>query len=342
MRNRIIAIVLVGLLLAVFLLKSCAPDESGTGPEPGTTPTEQPLAVPSFNTDSSYNFIAKQVAFGPRVPASEGHKKCGDWLVATLAAFGADTVIEQKGTVTAYNGQPYPLRNIIASWRPEKKERILLLAHWDTRPFADRDKSRKNEAIDGANDGGSGVGILLEIARHLKDLPSGLGVDIFFTDVEDMGEPAEGGMGAALDNAESMKSWCLGSQYWVRNPHVKDYTARFGILLDMCGTTDARFPREALSMKYAPNIVNKVWQHAAAAGHGDRFLSETRVYVGIDDHIPVNQELGIPTIDIIAWDPNTMGFTPSWHTHADNMSVIDKATLNAVGSTVMRTLWAEK
>jgi Zn-dependent M28 family amino/carboxypeptidase len=232
-----------------------------------------------------------------------------------------------------------PLRNIIASWQPEKKDRLLLFTHWDTRPVADHDKERPNDPIDGANDGGSGTAVWLELARHLRAQPTALGIDIFFTDVEDMGEPA-GAMGG--DDANSQKTWCLGSQYWAKNPHVPGYKARFGILLDMVGSADARFPREAFSMRYAPLVVNKVWKTAAAVGHGDRFLSETRQYVGIDDHVVVNESLGIPSIDIIAFDPTTGGFPPTWHTHADNLANIDKESLQAVGATVTQVVWAEK
>lgn len=326
----------LALTLLALALTACGP-ETGTTPEVAPPP---PVLAPAplFDPDSAYAFVAKQVAFGPRVPGTPAHRACGDWLVATLKGYGA-TVIEQTGTVTAYNGQPVPLRNIIASWQPEKKDRLLLFAHWDTRPVADHDTERPNDPIDGANDGGSGTAIWLELARHLQAQPTALGIDIFLTDVEDMGEPS-GAMGG--DDENSTRTWCLGSQYWVKNPHVPNYTARFGILLDMVGSVDARFPREAFSMRYAPQVVNKVWKAAAATGHGDRFLSETRQYVGIDDHVIVNEGLGIPSIDIIAFDASTNGFPPTWHTHADNLAGIDKESLQAVGATVTQVVWAEK
>jgi hypothetical protein len=341
MRNRIIAIGLAALLLAAFLLKSCAPD-SGPTPDPEVKPA-QPALVPAplFDPDSAYGFVAKQVSFGPRVPGSPAHKACADWLVATLKRFGADTVIEQKGTVTAFNGQPVPLRNIIASWSPEKKDRLLLMAHYDTRPFADHDDERQNEPIDGANDGGSGVGVWLEVARHISEQRPALGIDIFFTDVEDMGQPNQGVMGAPMEQ-NSIKTWCLGSQYWVKNPHVPNYTARFGILLDMIGSEGATFPREGLSMRFAPQVVSKIWKAAAATGHGDRFKSETRQYVGIDDHMIVNEGTGIPVADIIAFDERTNAFPSTWHTHDDNLKGISKESLQAVGTTVTQVVWAER
>ena len=335
MRNRIIAAALIALLLV--LLRSCAPDGGGT-PAPSKVIPELPALPPTplFHADSAYAYVQKQVDFGPRVPGSQGHQVCGDWLVDFLKQY-ADTVIEQTGHVTAFNGQQVPLRNIIASWKPELKQRVLLMAHWDTRPFADRDNERQGEPILGANDGGSGVGILLEVARHLAAHPSSIGVDVFFTDVEDYGAP-----GGSMTAGDPEQSWCLGSQYWTKNPHVKDYTARFGILLDMCGARDARFPKEAFSMKYAPQIVNRVWKTADALGHGNYFLDETKYYVGVDDHVSVNERLRIPTIDIIEYNAGTSGFHPSWHTHDDDMDVIDRATLKAVGQTVLEVVWKER
>ena len=324
-------------VLIAALFAACQPEGSTTTP---TAEPAQPALAPAplFNSDSAYAYVAKQVAFGPRVPGTAAHKACGDWLVAKLKNYGA-RVIEQNAQVTIYNGQQVPMRNIIASWEPDNKNRVLLFTHWDARPFADQDSVRKNEPIDAANDGGSGVAVLLEIARHLASTPPQIGVDIFLNDVEDMGEP-EGAMGA--DQSSSIDTWCLGTQYWTKNPHVPNYKARFGILLDMVGSKDAVFPRESYSMQYAPNVVNKVWKAAAATGHGDRFLSETRNFVGGLDHVFVNENMGIPSIDIIAWDPATGRFPSSWHTHADNMAVIDKETLQPVGATVTQVVWAER
>ncbi|MBL7983443.1 MAG: M28 family peptidase [Flavobacteriales bacterium] len=337
-----IAIGLIAVFVGLFMLKSCTPDPKPSVPV--VVPATTLVPTPPFSADSAYAYVARQVAFGPRVPGSKEHAACADWLVTMLNAFGADTVYQQRASVTAFNGQPVPLRNIIASWNSSAKERILLMAHYDTRPFADHDDERQNQPIDGANDGASGVGVLLEIARHLSSNAGSkpaLGIDIFFTDVEDMGQPNQGVMGAGMDE-KSIKTWCLGSQYWVKNPHVVDYKARFGILLDMVGSTDARFPREALSMRFAPQVVNRIWKAASATGHGDRFLSETRSFVGIDDHVVVTEGTGIPVADIIAWDATTNAFPKTWHTHDDNLASIDKSSLEAVGTTVMQVVWAEK
>jgi Zn-dependent M28 family amino/carboxypeptidase len=327
----------IGLGLIAVLASACQPETAPTTTTVGPNLPALP-PVPLFNGDSAYSFVAKQVAFGPRVPGTTAHRACGDWMVAKLKEYGG-TVIEQTTEVTIYNGQKVPMRNIIASWLPEKKDRILLFTHWDSRPFADQDSVRRNEPIDGANDAGSGTGVLLEIARLLASHPPQVGVDLFFNDVEDMGEP-EGAMGG--EQQSTVDTWCLGTQYWTKNPHVPGYKARFGILLDMVGSKDAVFPKEGYSMRYAAGVVNKVWRAAADAGHGSRFLSETRNFVGVDDHVFVNENLGIPSIDIIAYNPVTGGFPSTWHTHADNMANIDKESLQAVGATVAQVLWTER
>ncbi len=322
--------------LIVAFLTGCRSD----APQPTTPPRPELPALPPtphFNADSAYAFVQKQVDFGPRVPGSSAHQACGDWLVAKLQGYGAE-VIEQTGSVTIYTGQKLPLRNIFARFNPEAKDRLLLFAHWDTRPFADRDTERKNEPIDGANDGASGVGVILEIARHLAVKDHGPGIDILFTDMEDYGQPS-GAMGM---DERSIDTWALGAQYFAKNPVVPGYTARFGILLDMVGAQDAKFYREAISMQYAPAIVHKVWKTAAALGHGDRFVQETKYFVGTDDHVPINKLLRIPSIDIIQFDPATQAFGPYWHTHDDNMDVIDLETLEAVGRTVLEVVWKER
>ncbi|MCB0769301.1 MAG: M28 family peptidase [Flavobacteriales bacterium] len=323
-------------MITALLFVACGSDDTPVTEVPDVVLPELP-ATPLFDADSAYAYIAEQVAFGPRVPGTEAHRQCGDRLVERLKRSGAE-VIEQTGTVVSFNKERLPLRNIIAQFHPERTERVLLFAHWDTRPFADKDEERTNEPIDGANDGGSGVGVLLEIARHLAAKKHGPGVDILLTDVEDHGQPS----GAMAFDENSIDTWCLGSRYFVKNPHVPNYTARFGILLDMVGARDAKFYQEALSMQFAPAVVRKVWKTASAIGHGDRFVQETKYFVGIDDHVPVNTVLRIPSIDIIQYDPATQAFGPYWHTHDDNMDVIDPATLKAVGQTVLEVVWKER
>lgn len=337
---RFVAASLIALLIGVFLFKSCAP-EGGGRQAPPVTPAQPALPpTPQVSADSLFAFVERQVAFGPRVPGSDAHRACGDWIVSTLHAYGADTVIEQRGTVKAFNGKELPLRNIIAQFLPERKERVLLMAHYDTRPMADKDKNatRQGDPIPGANDGGSGVAVLLELARVLgANAPGTVGFDLFFTDVEDYGQPT-----GAITSEESSDTWCLGAQHWAKNPAPKGYTARFGILFDMVGGRDARFHKEAYSMQSAGAVVNKVWRTAAATGRGDRFLNDVKYFVGIDDHVFVNKGLGIPVIDIIEYHPGTNAFNPSWHTHDDALENIDPATLHAVAQTAAEVLWRER
>ncbi len=331
---RVLRIALMALL--TLPLTRCSTD-TPTNARSGEAPLPSLPATPLFDPDSAYAFVAHQVSFGPRVPGTPQHAACADWIVAKLKSHGA-IVREQRATVKAYNGKELPLRNIIATFNPEAKERILLLAHYDTRPIADKDEERPHEPILGANDGGSGVGILLELARHLGGKRHGPGIDMLFTDVEDYGQPS----GSFQLDENTIDTWALGSQYFAKNPHVAGYTARFGILLDMCGAKDARFFREAISMQYAAGVVAKVWRTAEAIGYGDRFVQETKHFVGTDDHLPINRRLRIPTIDIIEYHEATNAFHPSWHTHDDDMDVIDPATLKAVGQVVLEVVWKER
>jgi Zn-dependent M28 family amino/carboxypeptidase len=211
----------------------------------------------------------------------------------------------------------------------------MLFAHWDSRPFADNDTKDRAKPIDGANDGGSGVGVLLEVARQLQIQQPEIGVDIMFFDAEDYGQPS-GDM-----RKRKSGTWCLGSQYWARQPHRENYQANFGILLDMVGAPNAKFTREHISMTFAPHIVEKVWDVAASLGHGGYFDYQQTRHVGEDDHLYINKIRRIPSIDIIQYDATTGAFAPHWHTHDDNMDVIDKKTLAAVGETVLATVIQE-
>lgn len=292
---------------------------------------------PDFNSDSAYHFVDRQVAFGPRVPNSEAHKACGDYLVSELKRFGA-TVTEQKADLKAFDGTILYASNIIGAFSPEKTDRILLFAHWDTRPFADKDPDKNNyhTPILGANDGASGVGVLLEIARTLQEKAPNLGVDIIFFDAEDYGTPT------FVDDAPEGEWWCLGSQYWSKNPHVPGYKAKFGILLDMVGAPDATFYKEELSRKFAAGIVEKVWGTARDLGYGKYFVDKN---VGgiTDDHVPVNENRGIPSIDIIHLDLDSeTSFGWYHHTIKDDMSNISKETLKAVGQTLLEVVYKEK
>jgi len=303
---------------------------------------EQAVVVPEFNADSAYQYIQEQVDFGPRVPNTPAHVAAGEYLAQKLDEFGA-RVTNQYVDLTAYNGTILKARNIIGSYNPENKKRILLFAHWDSRPWADNDPDPKNRQtpVIGANDGASGVGVLLEIARQINKEAPRLGIDIAFFDAEDYG--------AHQDITSISESWALGSQYWARYPHVADYNARFGILLDIVGGKQSTFYREGYSERYAPNINKKVWKAAKELGYSAYFIDERTGGV-TDDHLPVNEIARIPSIDIIATfvDPDhplysdNTSFGNFWHTVHDDMSVIDKGTLKAVGQTVLKVIYNEK
>ncbi len=293
--------------------------------------------VPAFNNDSAYQFIQQQVDFGPRVPNTPAHKATGDYIIKKLESYGAEVVV-QEFTAEAFDGTKLNLRNIIASFNPGFTKRILLAAHWDTRPFADKDTERIDEPIDGANDGGSGVGVLLEIARQfsINEMPR-VGVDMIFFDGEDYGMTEDYKViGAQLNPAET---WALGSQYWSKNLHKSNYSAYYGILLDMVGGENARFYREGISMNFAPSIVKKVWDQAHRIGHGSFFVYQNGPPV-TDDHVFVNYNAKIPMIDIIEFYPEN-NFGSYHHTHEDNMEIIDKQTLKAVGETVLHVIYNE-
>ena len=318
-------------------LCSCGQRSSNAQPETVTEVKQATTTAPSFNADSAYAYIDRQVAFGYRVPNMPGHKACGDYLAAELKRFGAQ-VYEQEMTLTAYDGTKLDCRNIIGSFNPEQEKRILLFAHWDTRPYSDEDPNPANhrKPIDGADDGASGVGVLLEIARQIGMKTPNIGIDIAFFDAEDYGVPEF----AKEQYGNTSDTWCLGSRFWGRNPHKPGYKAQFGILLDMVGARDAVFYKEYISMRYAARYVDEVWEKARNLGYGKYFINANGGAI-TDDHEAIIEETGIPCLDIINYDPNTEeGFRAHWHTQNDNMNVIDRDVLKAVGQTVMETIYA--
>lgn len=293
--------------------------------------------VPSFNADSAYQFVKAQVDFGPRVPNSKEHVACGNYLAQQLENYGAK-VTSQNAELIAYNGTLLKARNIIGSFQPENKKRIALFAHWDSRPWADNDPDAKNHytPILGANDGASGVGVLLEIARQIQQQQPNLGVDIIFLDAEDYGTHQK------HNGNSNVEAWCLGAQYWARNPHTPNYNARFGILLDMVGGHNPTFYREYYSEQFAKDTNRKVWDAAKRLGYNNYFIDENGGGA-TDDHLFINRIAGIKTIDIIPHNPGEgWEFDPHWHTVKDDMNNINAATLGAVGQTVMEVIYNEK
>ena len=311
-------------MVLAALMTACGSTGSSTTTEATSDTTAATAAVgrAQFNGDAAYELTRQQCDFGPRVPATSAHAKCADWLIATLKT-SCDTVILQTGTVQTATQGALGIKNIIGIINPDASQRLLLLAHWDTRPWADNDPDPANHKrpVLGANDGASGVGVLLQLAQQLKAEGTTLGIDIVLVDAEDMGES---------DNEES---WGLGTQYWAAHPHVQGYKPLFGILLDMVGAPDATFSREYYSMQYASGVVDLVWSLAA----GSHFKNVQGGAV-TDDHVFINRA-GIPCVDIIDMrsDSDT-GFCPEWHTVDDTMPHISAATLGEVGQTLLNVI----
>lgn len=317
----------------LLLLVGCGKDKAAKNNPPAPAKV---VNVPAFNADSAYYFIQKQVDFGPRIPNTEAHKNAGNYFIQKFTTYGAQ-VTAQAFTATTFDGKKLELRNIIASFNPEKKKRVLLAAHWDTRPYSDKDKDKPNAAFDGANDGGSGVGVLIEVARVLSTQATDAGIDIILFDGEDWGERHDRSAPPLPNGLQSW--WCLGSQHWAKNKHAAGYTASFGILLDMVGGKNARFGYEGYSLEYASSVVDKVWKTASKQGFSHVFITVKDGHI-TDDHVFVNTIAKIPMIDIVSFDENG-GFGDFHHTQKDNMDIISKETLHAVGQTLLQVIYYE-
>lgn len=323
--------------ISIFLLLSWSCSNNNNNIDINSTSQPKASYTPSFNADSAYFFVEQQVNFGPRVPNSAAHQECANYLINTLQNF-VDTVIVQTFTAKAYNGTTLNGKNIIGCFNKENPNRILLAAHWDSRPYADNDADIANsrKPIDGANDGASGVGVLLEIARQVNIKKLNIGIDIIFFDIEDYGEPND------ERHLYTGENWALGSQHWAKNPHKHNYQAKYGILLDMVGGKNAHFPKEGTSHFYAATIQEKIWNNASILGYGNRFTKNVSHPI-TDDHLYVNTIRNIQMVDIIDIDIySPTGFNPTWHTINDNMENIDKHTLGMVGNIVLYTLENEK
>ena len=293
---------------------------------------------PTFMADSAFLFCQKQCDFGPRSMNSEAHEQCGEWIASKFRAYGM-TVTEQRASLKGYDGTSLKATNIIACYLPAQTDRILLCAHWDSRPWADNDPDEANwkKLVMAANDGASGVAVMLEIARLLAGDSLKLGVDFVCFDAEDWGIPQ-------WSEAEDPgNTWALGSQHWAANcPKQQAKNYRFGILFDMVGGQGAQFYQEQVSLYYARNVVDKVWRAAQVVGFGSFFPMNEGIGI-TDDHVPVNKTAKIPCIDIIPYYPDCQqsSFGPTWHTVNDDMDHIDKNTLQAVGQTVVQVLFSE-
>jgi glutaminyl-peptide cyclotransferase len=293
------------------------------------------ITAPPFSADSAYKYLKTQVDFGPRIPGSVPHEKTLNFIVSTLKADSLQVNIQQSSART-FDGKEFKFQNIIASTDPQNQARIVFFTHWDTRPWADLDSVNPDKPFDGADDGASGVGVLLELARHLHKSSPGIGVDLVFVDLEDYGQQSD----EDSKYPRMRDSWCLGSQYWAKNLPA-GYAPRFGILLDMVGGKNALFPTEGTSAEYAQQIIDKVWNIAAQLGYGNYF-SMQKTTPTIDDHLYINKIAGIPTIDIVHYEVERGDYPYFHHRHSDNMSVIDTSTLQVVGNVLMAVIYSEK
>ena len=334
MKNTILSLCVA--FAAVVMACSCTSCRSSR--KTATEPDTVALVGPTFSADSAYAFAARQCDFGPRTMNSTAHDRCGEWIMAKFGEYGLK-VEAQDAELTGWDGTKLRSRNIIARLHPERTTRILVCAHWDSRPWADNDpdSTKWREPVMAANDGASGVAVMLELARTLRaDTTLKVGVDFVCFDAEDYGTPQW------ADAPDSQDSWALGAQHWAT--HLPDgYEARYGILLDMVGGQGARFYQEATSKQYAQETVAKVWRTASQIGYGSFFPQKDGGMI-TDDHVPVNEKAGIPCIDIIAYYPDCQqsSFGPTWHTVDDTMEHIDPTVLKAVGQTLVQVLCSEE
>lgn len=324
------------LTAVIFLFAACHQGNQQTTDTASSIDYSQ-VATPQFNADSAYQYVADQLSFGYRTPGSVGQTKCAAYLVKQMQRW-CDTVIVQDFPTTLWNGTQVRGKNIIASInaRPgtTHDRRILLAAHWDSRLWADHDPDQNNHhsPILGANDGASGVGVLMELARIISTQRPSVSIDIIFFDVEDQGQPEW------ADSYED-NTWCLGSQYWSQHPHTPFYTASYGILLDMVGTEQPRYTKEQVSRQFASGALNKMWTVAAALGY-DKIFENTETDPILDDHFYVNRMANIPMLDIVQ-NNRECSFFPHWHTLQDNLDHVDRNTLRITGQVILTTIYAD-
>ena len=277
--------------------------------------TARPTAArPPFNSDSAMSYVRQQLAFGPRVPGTPAARRTGDWIVARLKGT-ADTVLEQTWTATTTKGTKVPLRNIFARFRPEAPDRVLYLTHWDTRPVADQesDSARKRLPIPGANDGASGVALLLAVADALKKAPPGFGVDLLFVDGEDYGVwgPPDTDV-------------LLGSTYFAEHLPSPNYKPLFGVLWDMIGDVNLQIYQEVNSVQAAPEVVQRVWDKAKELGYEKYVIPEAKNFPITDDHVPLIKA-GLRVIDVIDIDFDCH------HKLCDDIDKVSEKSLAIVG-----------
>lgn len=317
-------------LLAATAFGSCKSTSSTSADGEGA----DTINVPTFSADSAMASINAQCSFGERLLGSKAHEDCAQYIINAFEAQGCE-VTRQDATFQIYDGRKYQGCNIIASINPDADNRIMICSHWDSRPWADHDPNPANhrKPVMAANDGASGIAVMIELARQFKLQRPELGVDFVCFDAEDYGVPEWDETYEGDDEA----TWCLGARYWAQNPHRTDF--RYAILLDMVGGKGAVFHKEQFSTYYAEGVVAQVWEAAAAAGYSSLFPDKKGGAI-TDDHLPLNQIAGIKAIDIIAYYPNSASaFGPTWHTTNDTPENISLSTLQGVGQTLMQLIY---
>jgi len=320
----------ISLLVGFYGCKS----DTATQPTPKPAVKKPRVKVPKFNGDIAYEYTEKQLSFGHRIPGTPEHKATKDWYVEKLKAAGADVQVQEfkSSFLGLEDRESY---NIIASINPDHTNRVMLAAHWDSRLIAekDEDESMQDKPIMGADDGATGTAILLHIVEVIQNNPIDLGIDIVLFDAEDQG-----------DSKGAQETWCLGSQYWAQNPHIPNYKAKFGILLDMVGAKDAQFGKEGFSVNNAGAVLEKIWALAQGMGYTDFFQNFNGGGI-TDDHYYVMKYRQFPMVDIIniPKDPTTgdTGFGHYHHTHKDDMDIVSKRTLKVVGQVVTAVIYKE-
>ena len=335
------------LFVSAFFLLTAGACRTKQSQSDTTQTTEQPATVsaPAFNADSAYAYVDQQVKFGPRVPNTPAHVRTADYLAAKFKQFGCDVTV-QSFIATTWDGKKINARNIIGSINPKAGKRIFISSHWDSRPIADSDSipANRTKPVPAANDGASGVAVMLELARTIQQAATKptIGIDFICFDVEDLGDGEKAGKDFEKESGDvDYVGYGLGSRYWSKTPHKSGYTAYYGILLDMVGAKGATFPKEGFSTQMAPTIVNNVWQTASRLGYSQYFIDMPAGQI-TDDHVAPNFIAKIPTIDIIQLNTITGGFFEAHHTIADDMRYIDRGTLKAVGQTLLQVLYNEQ
>ena len=297
------------LLFSAVLLAACSSGRTASSP-------------PLFDGEATLELVKYQVDLGPRVPGSDAHRRQLDWMEAFLTPLAS---VVQRQPLEAYNPfaeETIQGANLVASFYPDKRQRIMLCAHWDTRPVADNENPPSSEPIDGAVDGAAGTAIMLQMARLLADHEPAYGVDIVLFDVEDLG--IGGG---------DLTHFFQGSRHFSQIARKTGYEPWFAVLVDLVGYRNAVYRRESISMQYAPDVVERVWELAKNLGL-ERFAHTGTVSV-IDDHWVLNREAGIPSINI------TMGIEdyPYWHTREDTIDKVTADSLAEVGRVLVALLY---